>query len=198
MTLTLTDELSAINLALRAIGESPASSLASLPDDAINAREVIRDVTRRVLTEGWHFNTDEEFPLVASASFPYEITRPATAAKVDVSRTDPACTDVVLRGSRLYDRINHTFSFEGRRLLCDIVWLFEFEELPEALRQYIALRSAREFYHNILQMETTAAGLTQENMQRARSDWEDANLAQADMNLISSNPHLPILRRNTR
>lgn len=200
MALGLTTELSAINLALRSIGESPASSLASLPDDGISARQVLTDVCRRVLTEGWHFNSDVEYPMVASGTSPYEIRVPATAVSVDLTRytTQNQCLDLTQRGSRLYDRENHTYSFQGKTVYADIVWLFEFEELPESLRQYIALKSAREFYQNTLQQASTVEGFTAEAEAMARAFWEGEDNRSADKNLIWSNPQLRILRRNAR
>lgn len=200
MALGLTTELSAVNLMLRAIGESPASSLASLPDDGISARQVLTDVARQVLTEGWHFNTDVEFPLTASVTPPYEIAVPATAISVDLSKYTTASTgtDLVIRQGKLYDRCKHTFSFEGQQFLCDIVWLFDFEELPEALRQYVNVRAARQFYHDTLQAETQASNLSAEKEQMLRTLWEAEDQRTADTNLIWSNPQLAILRRNTR
>jgi hypothetical protein len=53
---------------------------------------------------------------------------------------------LVARGSRLYDRINHTFSFDPSfTVLGSIVWHLPFDDLPHTARQYISRRAGREF-----------------------------------------------------
>lgn len=185
MPLGLTTELEAVNRMLRVIGESPASSLSSLPDDGIEARAALADVTRQVLVEGWHFNTDDEFPLTASATVPYDIKVPRTAAKVDLSPSN--ARDMVIRGGRLYDRKKHTFSFPGVTVKATIVWLFPFDELPETLRQYVTIRAARQFAAGSLQSQLIEE-LTADDELRARVLWESDDTQQADANILTGNP----------
>lgn len=184
MTLGPTTELNAINRMLHILGESPVSSLASLPDDGLTARRLLEDVTREVLTQGWHFNTDYDFPLTADAMSPYAITVPSSAVKVDLCRGSDF--DMVIRGKRLYDRRKKTFSFPGATVRANITWLFPFDECPEALRQYLWIKAARLFSAGSMPSELTYQ-LTQEDEQRALIEWEAADGRQADHNVLRDN-----------
>ncbi len=50
--------------------------------------------------------------------------------------------DTVRRNGKLYDRMHHTFQFE-KELKANIVWLFDFTDVPTAIQQYITARAAK-------------------------------------------------------
>jgi hypothetical protein len=179
-----TTELAAINRMLHVIGESPAGSMISLPDDGLTARRILEDVTREVLVEGWHFNTDERFPLMAEATAPHGIPIPVTATSIDLSCNTEF--DLVPRGGRLYDRRKKTFSFPGRTFYADITWYFPFDELPEALRQYVLIKAARQFAGGDLP-SSLIHGLTEQREMEKRVLWETEDARQADYNLLRQN-----------
>nr|WP_047575749.1 tail protein [Methylobacterium sp. ZNC0032] len=141
--LTLTTELDAINLMLAGIGESPVNTVESNGVvDAVLARQQLRATMRRVQERGWHWNTDPD--LVLPRTFPDGfINVPANTLKVDTTRPDQD-VDVVQRGTRLYDRRKHSYSFD-RALTVNLVSLLPFDEMPEAGRQFVALSAARKF-----------------------------------------------------
>lgn len=140
---TPTTELEAVNLMLSVIGESPLSSLNDTTVvDAVLARQVLSEVSRTVQSKGWHFNTEKAFPLLPEV-FSKEISVPANCLRVDTVYPN-ADVDAVHRGTRLYDRKNHTYQFD-KSLKVDMVVLLPFDELPEAARYYIAVRAARVF-----------------------------------------------------
>jgi hypothetical protein len=57
----------------------------------------------------------------------------------------------VLRNGKLYDKIAHSFTFPtANPLLCDIVILFDFEDLPQVFQDYIAQRAARVFAGSVV------------------------------------------------
>lgn len=141
--ITPTTELEAVNLMLDVIGESPINSLSDgAVVDAVKAKAVLSEVSRAVQQKGWHFNTEKNYELVPTV-FEKEIQLPPNCARVDTSGPDKG-TDVVQRGNRLYDRINHTFAFT-KSLRVDMVVLLPFDQLPETARYYIAVRAARVF-----------------------------------------------------
>jgi hypothetical protein len=52
----------------------------------------------------------------------------------------------VLRSGKLYDKVNHTYTFPtGSPIKCDVVWLFDFEDLPQVFKDYVTQRAARVF-----------------------------------------------------
>lgn len=140
---TPTTELEAVNVMLAVIGESPINSLNSpAVADAVTAQAVLSEISRTVQSVGWHFNTEEGFTLTPTV-FDKEILVPANCLRVTTSGPDRGI-DVVQRGTRLYDRQNHTYKFE-KSLTVDMVLLLPFNELPETARYYITIRSARTF-----------------------------------------------------
>jgi hypothetical protein len=142
--LTPTTYLDAVNTMLNVIGESPINTLED-PGvvDAVIAVEVLAATSRSVLTHGWDYNEEDNYPFAPEAFEPFEIKVPDTALVcVPMEKRSP----LVLRGQRFYNRTTKTYSFPGARpVLCRVVWNQPFEELPEAARHYITLRAARIF-----------------------------------------------------
>ena len=53
-----TSELEAVNTILSAIGEAPVNSLTgSLPIDATQAQNLLKEISREIQAAGWHFNS---------------------------------------------------------------------------------------------------------------------------------------------
>ena len=50
-------------------------------------------------------------------------------------------TDLVRREGKMYDKLHHTFEFDNP-LSFDIVWRFEYEDLPSVFQRYITLRAS--------------------------------------------------------
>lgn len=147
-TLLPTTELEAINTLLSIIGESPVNSA----DDngvvtAVMARQRLTEVSREVQSRGWHWNTDAGYKI--ALTFPdKEAKVPANTLAVDTVGAS-LDIDVVMRGVRLYDRRNHTYTFD-KPLFVDIVRFLPFEELPEPARQYIMVRAGRIFQDRVV------------------------------------------------
>jgi hypothetical protein len=152
---TKTTRLDAINTMLGTIGEAPVETLdGSVPVDVQTAKSVLAEVLKEVLSQGWHFNTENDYPLTRTAEG--KIIVPSNAVHVDLNddiyRNE---LDVIIRGQYLYDRKNHTYIFE-KDLNVTIIQLFDFEELPELVRNYIKLRAARVFQGRILGSDIAA------------------------------------------
>lgn len=145
---TLSTELDAVNTMLATIGESPVSTLEDngLADAAI-AKQTLNTVNRQVQSSGWHFNTEEGIELIPSYPQKY-LQLPENTLRVDSIWEDEKY-DVVQRGYRLYDRIRHSYQFE-KGLKVTLVLLLDFNELPEAARQYITIRAARQFQAHVV------------------------------------------------
>lgn len=152
--LTPTSELEAINLMLRAIGESPVNSVTGSGNvDADMAGETLRFTSRNLQKRGWHWNTLEGLTLLRTA-VTNEITVPANTLKVDTSGNSKS-RDAVLRGQRLFDRDNNTYSWDAD-LEVELVEFLAFEDLPETARSYIALSASRRFQQDRVGSETLA------------------------------------------
>ena len=181
-------EHDAVNLMLTAAGETP---LASLDDnrnaDAIQARQTLKEVSREVQLEGWHFNTERDVTLLPSPDG--EISVPANAIRVDVEPNNVAAysnSDIIQRGRRLYDLKGHTYVFtEGVPVI--VTYFLPFEALPDAARYYIAVKAARRFRMNITGGDDGASSVSRKDEARARATLIREHLNGADLSFIS--PH---------
>jgi hypothetical protein len=196
MTVTVTTpttELEAVNLMLSVIGESPISSLSdSSMVDAVLARQVLTEVSRTVQSKGWHFNTEKFYPLLPTV-YEKEIKVPSNCLKVDTVSPDGEI-DVVHRGSRLYDRTNHTYKFD-KGVKVDMVVFLPFNEIPEAARHYIAVRAARVFQARNVGAEALWQ-FTAQDERDALTTFKKAEGDTADHNILSgSNSVARIIRR---
>lgn len=182
-TLAPTTELDAVNIMLGTIGESPVSSLASEASmvDVSMARQILREITTAVLAEGWHFNTEVACVMQPTADTK-EILIPANCIQIDTSGAS-ASVDVTARGTRLYDRANHTYAFLTN-VTVDMIVLLDFIEMPQAARHYISIRAARVFQSRMVGSETLA-GFTERDEQRARASLKRLDANTADYNILS-------------
>lgn len=151
-SITQTTELDAVNTMLNCINEAPVSSLEAtgLADVAV-AKQVLSEVSREVQTRGYYFNTEHEYPL--NRNINNEIVLPQNAVNVVVSAKRYYGYEVVQRGNKLYWRNEHTFVFD-RNLTGSIVFLLEFDQLPQDVRNYIMIRAARRFQARQLGSDT--------------------------------------------
>jgi len=136
-------ELDAVNSILMSVGESPVNTLDTQSPEVVIAQSTLRQVCREIQSEGWSYNTEYEFPFTVNSSD--EVIIPPTVLQLDVNRYKHQDNyDVVRREGKLYDRYNHTYKFTGvETLYCDVVWFYEFGDIPQAFRDYITARAAR-------------------------------------------------------
>ena len=187
LPLTPTTELEAVNTMLSTIGESPVNSLGVTGVvDAVTAKTILGSVNRDVQSDSWSFNTDKAFPLLVEAFAPFYILVPSTALQVDAAGNDKGL-DVVVRGTKLYDRTTHTYSFTDRtKVECDITWLLPFDELPEAARRYITIRAARIFQDRVVGSDLLHSFNAQDE-QSARWRLKKHENKTADRNFLTGN-----------
>ena len=141
----MTTKLEAVNQMLAGIGQAPAVSLDQANPELSIAELTLDQVTREILGEGWHFNTEINYPLTADNNG--HITVPSNVLSLsDNKTTNRQEYQTVIRDGKLYDKLAHTFEFEaGASVSCDVVWLFDFEDLPQPFQAYITQRATRLF-----------------------------------------------------
>lgn len=142
-------KLDAVNALLGSIGQSPLNTIiGSLPSDAARAVLAVDTSLRDILSKGWSFNSDREWVLNPDENG--HILVPSNVLWIDpTSQAD----DFVMRWDngvpKLYDRKERTFVI-ARNVEVDIIWGFDFEEIPQAARSYVTARAGRIFQTQIV------------------------------------------------
>jgi hypothetical protein len=141
----VTTKLQAINQMLSGIGQAPVVSLDIANPEIALAETVLDSVNREVQGEGWHFNTEVNYPFTADVNG--EVVVPPNVLQLSDNKiSNVQKYQTVLRDGKLYDKVNHTFNFTaGSTVKCDVVWFFNFEDLPQVFKDYVTQRSARIF-----------------------------------------------------
>ena len=159
-------ELSAVNSILGAIGQSPVTSLSFTNPEISFIYNLLKEVSQDVQNEGWHFNSEPhvEFPPDSNGY----ISISNTILRLDV--TDgyrEKYKDVIRKDGKLWDKVQHTNVFTDK-LLCDVVYLYSFENIPPVFRRYITYKaSGRAAAQLIGNTEIVKLLSTQENLARA-------------------------------
>lgn len=181
-------ELEAVNAMLLSIGQAPVNTLnvSGLTDVSV-ARDKLSEVTRRVLSRGYSFNTDDGYPLSPDAEG--IILIPKGALKVKPSGTTKASIrQHPTKGRALWNSDMLTWVFAAPEA-CQVTWGFTFEELPETARCYIATAAGREFQARIVGSQILDSFLD-EDVQRAWLLLEREERASRKTNLFRNNAGL--------
>lgn len=179
MSISSMTELEAVNLMLTNIGEAPVNTIegTNMLDIAI-AKQVLREVLIEVQEPGWDFNTESGITITPNEDG--EIWFPINALRVDpVDRS----LKVVMRGHRLYDKENHTYEFSGP-VDVEIVFGLEFEQCPQALRQYVAIKAARIYQRRMVGSDLLEK-LTQADEYNALVKLQNFDTDTADYNMLT-------------
>lgn len=181
MILTPTTELEAVNLMLSTIGEAPVATLDSTDLlDVTIAQTVLRETSRSVQSEGWHFNTevDYELPLTADG----QIAVAPNVLQIDTT-SEYKSYDVVQRGGFLYNRAKRTSVFD-KALKVDMTLFLGYDEMPEAARHYIAVKASRIFQDRVMGADALHV-YTQADEERAYGHLKRAEGETGDFNMFS-------------
>lgn len=180
-TLTPTTELDAVNTMLGVIGEAPVSSLtiSGLVEVSV-AKQILNEVSRQVQSRGWHFNTETDYALPLSTDG--TITVPPNSLKLDTTAAFSSY-DVTVRGSKLYNKTTHSFTFD-KAIEVEWVQMLPFEELPETARYYITMRASTKFQARVLGAEAIRA-YTKEDEASALADLNEAEGEAGDYNMFT-------------
>lgn len=190
--ITPTTELEAVNEMLKASGLARASTLSGDVGEVVaSARSTLHTTSRAIQMEGWSFNEEDKYPLTPDMDGIIHV--PAGALKLKKSDWDHNHVDPVVRGSRLYDRLNHTYSFSGK-LLVTIVQGLPFEELPEHARHYIAVSAVRKYQTEEVQSDVLYR-FTAGDEVRAKAAFLNIEAEQQNLT-IGSTPFIALIRKS--
>tara|TARA_R100000008_G_C3529419_1_gene138422 strand:- start:201 stop:848 length:648 start_codon:yes stop_codon:yes gene_type:complete len=150
-TTNATRELPAINQILASVGQAPVTTLDQTNPDVAIAYDTLLQVSREVQAEGWTFNTELNYEDKTDGNKEYIIRN--NMLQVDLSASDNSYStkNLVRRtpdgslDSKLYDKYNHTYKLTddaNSEIILDIIWLYDWVDLPIPIQDYIVSRAA--------------------------------------------------------
>ena len=177
-----TSELNAVNELLDGIGQQPVNSLTTEANaDVIRALALLRRTSLEVQCRGLTCNTVTEVAITRDASDEFVFADEVVAVDIDHRRYPQY--DVELRGAKLYDKTNETFTFTTDFSYASKTTLLDWTDLPQSVRYYIMVRAARKFMDRT---EGSVEGhqFSREDEAEAARDMKKYQLRQQDRNFI--------------
>ena len=184
MALGKTTKLDAVNTMLSIIGEPPINSISGTTRaDAQIALNILTEISREVQNAGWHFNTEKNVEFQPDVN--KEINLADNVVRVDLEDENQSSTvDVVVRGSKLYNRYSRSYLFDAA-IKATTVYLLEFEELPQAARQFIMIRAGRVFGDRMVGSEKHH-GFTIQDEYKALGDLKEYECDTGDYSIFDN------------
>jgi len=133
-------ELPAINQILMACGQAPVTTLDETNPDVAIAYQTLLEVSREVQSEGWTFNKEDHVAVPPNDD--NEIPILSNYLQIDLTQADAGDKKAVVRNGKLYDKYNHTDKWTDGAVDCDILWLFDWVDLPRPIQDYITARAS--------------------------------------------------------
>jgi len=144
--------LDAINTCLRGIGISPVATEDDPDLDAATAGQVIDQISMDLQARGWFFNREPGWEVVPNETNG-TITVPSSVLSV-ITSGDTRGYNIILRGTQLYDMINHTFDLrtvapDGAVVEFTTIVELPFTELPPSAKMAITYTARRQFAQDL-------------------------------------------------
>jgi len=199
MAIARTTELQAVNTMLSAVGEPPITFLEGQKNaDAAIARNILTEISREVQTQGWHFNLQKKVSLAPDGnSF---ISLPDNVVRVDIdyyadgtASTDTR--DITQRGNKLFNRTDNTYEFT-KAVTATVVYLLEWEELPEPALRFITVKAARVFQDRMVGSQSHHQ-FSQQDEIRARAMLREFEMDTADTSIFDNFDTFKVVARRS-
>ena len=142
-TTNATKELPAVNQILSSCGQAPVTTLDQTNPDVAIAYDTLLQVSREVQAEGWAFNKEYHYEITPDTND--EILIPNNILQIKLSKNAANVDfDGIRRNGKLYDRQHHTYKWTdiNKPVDCDIVWEFDWVDLPQPIQDFIVARAA--------------------------------------------------------
>lgn len=185
--LTPSTKLDAVNSLLTAVGEYPITNIEADIAESQIAVQTLDEVSRELQSRGWSWNTRLKATLTPDVN--NEINIPQNVTRVDVVDTygwNDRTKRYTIRENKLYNMIDFTSTFEDS-VTVDMVYLWDFEDLPEEARRFITLDAKHRYMNRVVGADSEMAQVQQQATRAfiALEQDEDVN---ADRNILWDNP----------
>jgi len=181
-------ELDAVNSILMSVGETPVNTLTVQSPEVAIAQKTLRQVCREIQAEGWSYNTENQYPIDLDTN--NQCIIPNNILQLDLNIFEHGKDyDVVRRSDngimKVYDKKNHSFTFENcSKLYFDIIWMLDFEDLPQVFKDYITTRASRIASNRMINSQPSAK-LLESDEAAARAAAVQYEMQQSDHNIFS-------------
>ena len=184
-------ELDAVNSILMSVGESPVNTLSVQSPEVAIAQKTLQQVCREVQAEGWKFNTEIEYAILLDSN--NHCILPTNVLQIDLNDFKHGEDyDVVKRkhngALKLYNLKKHEYNFDNTsegKLYCDIIWMIDFEEMPQVFKDYVTIRAAR-IASNRMVNDGTSTRLLIPDEEMARAAVLQYDTQQGDYNIFNN------------
>lgn len=181
-TTNATQELQAINEILASVGQAPVTTLDQTNPDVAIAYNTLKQVSREVQAEGWTFNQEYHYKFTPNTDD--EIVIPNNVLHLDASENSSNVdVDTVIRDGKLYDRHNHTYKFTNGGVECDVIWLFDWVDVPKPIQAFITARASAIVSSRIVG-DQTQFKILQQNEAYTRALAMEYDTSQADLSFF--------------
>ena len=180
-------ELDAINQMLAAVGQAPVTAIDTTTDlyrksgntytqveiptnpDVAMARLTLDEISRECQSEGWSFNREYEWEMQPDSTTK-KIKIPNDMLQCDLSnapkhKSKYGNVDSIRRKGFLYDKTAHTDKWEDATYYCDVLWLFEWEDVPRPVQDYILNKAMAIYSLRVVGDQNLYQSLTQRAME---------------------------------
>ena len=141
-TTNATQELPAINQILSSCGQAPVTTLDTTNPDVAIVYDTLLQVNREVQAEGWTFNKENHVEFTPDDDNNY-ITIPNNIIQLKLSENAANMEyDAIRRNGRLYDKAHHTDQWTEDTIECDVIYEFDWVDLPQPIQDFITARSS--------------------------------------------------------
>jgi len=189
-TIGLITELEIINSVLRVAGDNPVQSLDENYQPVFIIRQMINDVSRDMQNKNYWFNTEYGVEL-ESNTVTDTITLP-----FNILNFEPEDDRYVARGLSVYDREDRTTTITDT-ITADISVMLEFDELPQAARNYIQAKCRLDYNNEYFGGQENKRSLEKEE-NTALQLLDKLNIENEDVNMFQSSRAINIAFRNRR
>ena len=173
-------ELEAVNSLLSAIGEAAVSSLETATTvEVTQAKNLLSNVNRETQQKGWHFNTEWDVSLTRDSNNKIPIGSSILSIYIEQKLT-------TIRGIQgvmyIYDLDNNTFTWTENITNAVTITLLDFQDTPQAVRQYVTTKAARIFQEEIIG-QTSAENVNRQEEMESYADLLDDEAERAGYNV---------------
>lgn len=171
-----TSKLEAVNRILAVAGDEPLNSLDTTYPQVDIVLSILANESRRFQSRGWYFNEERNKKLTPDINNEIILSENVLSISVTNDRGN-----MIQRGNKIYDRSLGTYTISNP-VYSDLIFNLEFEDLPEAARQYL-IAKCREIYNqeyfnddNIKQQLAMDSNVAEKEFKRQHGKACDSNV----------------------